>query len=149
MPRLSHNKIYRFLEIIPGALVWGTLFGSIVLSYFAPLIAIYIIILFDLYWLVKAVYWLVYLFGSYRNYRRDTRINWFEKLKQEKIISSDNANSSLEDLYHLIFLPTYKEPFNVLDTTFNALIKSNYPTEKMMIALGVEEWDKEKGTDLP
>ena len=145
MPRLSHNKIYRFLEMMPAILVWGSLIGSIFLSYYKPLIAIYIIILFDLYWLIKAVYWLIYLFGSYRNYRRDTQIDWFSKLKQEDPISKDNVQSHWQDMHHLIFLPTYKESFEVLNTTFKGLVEGNYPTEKMMIAIGVEEWDKENG----
>jgi len=145
MPRLSSNPIYRLLETIPALLVWGTLIGSIILSFFAPLIAIYIIILFDLYWLIKVVYWLVYLFISYKNYSRVIKINWLQKLKQEDPISRDKANSHWNDLYHLIFLPTYKESFEVLNTTFKGLINANYPSEKMMIALGVEERDKENG----
>jgi hypothetical protein len=148
MPRLSNNKIYRFLETIPAILVWGSLIGSIVLSYYAPLTAIYIIILFDLYWLIKALYWLVYLFGSYKKYRRDTKIDWFKTLNKENPISKDGANSRWEDIHHLVFLPTYKESFEVLDTTFKALVESSYPTDKMMIALGVEEWDKENGLKI-
>ena len=148
MPRLSHLKMYRFLEMIPAILVWGSLIGAILLSYFRPLIVIYIIILFDLYWLIKAIYWLVYLFGSYKKYRKDTRINWLVKLKAEDPVSHDNMQSHWQDMYHIIFLPTYKEPFEVLDTTFKGLINSNYPTDKMMIALGVEEWDKENGLEI-
>ena len=95
MPRLSNNKIYRFLETIPAILVWGSLIGSIVLSYYAPLTAIYIIILFDLYWLIKALYWLVYLFGSYKKYRRDTKIDWFKTLNKENPISKEQIIENL------------------------------------------------------
>ncbi|MBI2637169.1 MAG: hypothetical protein HYW81_03175, partial [Parcubacteria group bacterium] len=122
MPRLSHKPLYRFLETIPALLVWGTFAGAIVLSYFAPLIAIYLIILFDLYWLIKAIYWLVYLFNSYRNFRRDTFIDWLAKLKGENPVSRDGMQSAWNDLYHLIFLPTYQESFEVLDTTFKGLV---------------------------
>ena len=148
MPRLSHNKIYRLLEAIPATLAWGSFIGAIILSIYQPLIAIYIIILFDLYWLIKAVYWLVYLFSSYRNFRRDTKIDWLYKLKKVNPVSRDKAQSHWDELYHLIFLPTYKEPFEVLDTTFKGLIKSNYPKDRFIIALGVEERDREHGLQV-
>lgn len=143
MARLSHNKYYRLLEMIPGALVWLTFVGAIALSFFRPLAAIYLIILFDLYWLVKAIYWLVYLFSSYRHFRRDTRIDWLAKLRAENPISADGYQ--WPGIYHLIFLPTYKEPYEVLDSTFAGLVKSDYPAEKFMIALGVEERDRANG----
>ncbi len=145
MPRLSHNYLYRFFEMIPAFLVWGTFVGAILLSFFRPLVAIYVIILFDLYWLIKAIYWLIYLANSYRRYKKDTKIDWFSKLKSENLVSKDGENSNWNDLYHLVFLPTYKEPFEVIDSTFKALSESNYPLEKMMIAFGIEEADKENG----
>ena len=143
MPRLSSNKCYRLLEMIPAILVWGTFIGAIILSIYAPLWAIYFIIIFDLYWLIKAIYWLVYLFSSYANYRRDVKINWLEKIKSENPKSTDGY--AWDEMYHLIFLPTYREPYEVLETTFQGLVNSHYPAEKFMIALGVEERDQENG----
>ncbi len=143
MPRLSHNRYYRLLEMIPATLVWGTFIGALALSIYAPLWAIYIIILFDLYWLIKAVYWLTFLFNSYRHYRRDTRIDWQAKLKEENPLSADNTR--WPDLYHLIFIPTYQEPFAVLETTVAALAASRYPAGRFMVALGIEEKDQANG----
>jgi len=145
MPRLSHNKIYRILETIPALTVWGSFIGAIILSFHSPLVAIYIIILFDLYWLIKAIYWLIYLFNSYRRYRIDTGIDWLQKLKTEDPRSQDGMASHWDDMYHLIFLPTFKESFNVLDSTFDALTKSNYPSGRFIIALGIEERDEKNG----
>ena len=113
MPRLSYKPLYRFLETIPAALVWGSFIGAIVLSFFKPLIAIYIIILFDLYWLIKAIYWLIYLFNSYKRFRRDTRIDWLSKLKAEDPISHDGRKSHWQDLYHIVFLPTFNRHFGI------------------------------------
>jgi len=145
MPRLSHIPAYRFLEMVPAILVWGTLIGAVVLSFVRPLWAIYIIILFDLLWLIKAVYWLVYLFNSYRHFKKDISINWLQKLKTENPVSHDGANSTWPDIRHLIFLPTYKEPYEVVETTFAGLAKSNYPLEKFMVILALEERDQANG----
>ncbi len=52
---------YRFLEVIPGALVWATFIFSIAISIIRPLWGVYFILAFDLYWLLRIVYLLVYM----------------------------------------------------------------------------------------
>ena len=136
MPELSQKPQYRALEIIPGFLVWATFVFAIILSLFKPLWAIYIIILFDFYWLVKAVYWIVYLFYSYTVYRRESKINWLERVTEIP---------QWQRIRHLVVLPTYKEPLEVLITTFESLSEADYPLDKIMAVIGVEERDKENG----
>ncbi|MEK9180899.1 MAG: hypothetical protein AAB871_01555, partial [Patescibacteria group bacterium] len=46
---------YRFLETIPGLLTWGTFLSAILLSYWRPMWVAFFIIIFDLYWVLKAV----------------------------------------------------------------------------------------------
>lgn len=46
----------RFWEIIPGALAWITLLGFFFLSWRLPAAVVFIIILYDLYWLLKVIY---------------------------------------------------------------------------------------------
>ena len=76
---------YRFLECIPGILVWLTFVISLILSIVAPLWAVVMIILFDLYWLIKVCYWLVYLFASFKKYHQSQKINWMQKKDQKNI----------------------------------------------------------------
>ncbi|PKL72656.1 hypothetical protein CVV26_00075 [Candidatus Kuenenbacteria bacterium HGW-Kuenenbacteria-1] len=125
---------YRFLEIIPGALTWTTFFVAIIISFIQPIWAIYFIIVFDLYWFFRILYFLVYVFISWRRFRKDIKINWFKKVQ----IISD-----WEKILHLIFLPSYKEGIEVFKTTFENLIKINYPLNKFIIILTGEERDKE------
>lgn len=139
MPELSKYPRYRLLEMIPGSLVWITLIGAVVLSFIRPLWAIYIIIVFDFYWLVKVLYWLVYLFHSYRVFKRESRVDWLGKVEQIK---------DWGRIRHLIVLPTYKEPLDVLLTTFDGLAHTQYPLDRMMIVIGVEERDKENGVKV-
>ncbi|MFA6529689.1 MAG: hypothetical protein WCT09_02340 [Patescibacteria group bacterium] len=51
------RKIYRILEIFPGAFSIGTLVGLAVLSYFNPVLVAYLIIAFDVYWLLLVITW--------------------------------------------------------------------------------------------
>ena len=41
--------LYRFLEMLPGTLAWGTILGAIILSYFTPTLMAFFIIAFCSY----------------------------------------------------------------------------------------------------
>src|SRR3989344_4207885 len=110
----------RLFQIIPGALIWVTIVASIVLSFVYPTPVVYFIILFDLYWLVKVFYFSFYLIMGWLRLRSSEKIVWKEKLEQI-------TDKNYLDYYPLIFLPTYKEEYNVLDETFTSLLVTNYP----------------------
>ena len=129
------TKFYRFLEILPGVLIWSTLVGAVVLSFTKPLIALVLIVLFDLYWLFRVVYFVFYLSISWRRFRSALQVDWFLKLKE--LPHWDN-------LYHLIFLPTYKEDIEVLRMTFKSLAQAVYPKDKMIVVFAGEERDQER-----
>jgi hypothetical protein len=131
----SDRTKYRILEIIPGTFVWLTFIGAIIFSFLKPLWVIYFVIAFCVYWLLRVFYFIFYLIISWKRFRQDIKIDWFEKLK--KI-------NDWEKYYHLIVLPTYQEPVEILRTTFQSLIASKYPPEKMIVVLAGEERDKER-----
>lgn len=131
---------YRILEIIPGFLVWITFILVISLSFIRPLWAIYFIIAFDLYWLLRILYMLVYLLTSWGRFRRDIKIDWLEKLK--------SSGNNYRDYFHLVFLPTYKEPYNVVEKPFEALVNSNYDLDRFIVVLAGEQRDEENFLDI-
>ncbi len=133
-PTFSDRAFYRTFEIIPGALTWLTFILAIVISFIKPLWAVYFIIVFDFYWLIRVLYLLLYLLVSYIRYQKAIKINWLEKCEKIK---------GATDFYHLVFLPTYKEGIEVYDSTLSALEKSNYPLKKLFIVLAGEERDQE------
>jgi hypothetical protein len=63
--------------------------------------------------------------------KENLKINWFEKLKEEKL--------NWEGIYHLILLPTYKEPFEVIQSSLQSIAEANYPKEKIFVVLALEE----------
>lgn len=74
-------RVYRALEILPGVLTWGTFAGAVVFSYTAPAwVAVYII-LFDLYWVLKAVNTAMHLLSSFSKLKLHARHNWLERLE--------------------------------------------------------------------
>ncbi|MBI4599380.1 glycosyltransferase family 2 protein [Candidatus Uhrbacteria bacterium] len=128
----GHNRLF---EMIPGALVWFTFLGAIALSFARPLWAIYAVILFDLYWLFRVVYFIIFVVFSWNEYRRSLRIDWLSRLSREK--------ADWEKIYHLVFLPMVDEPLSIVRGTCEALCATNYPNDKFIVVLAGEERAKE------
>lgn len=130
-------KAYRMLETVPGGLVWLTLAVAVVLSFTAPIAAIYFIIIFDLFWLFRVCYFVIFLLASWRRYRRDIRVDWATRV---------SALPRLVEIYHLVFLPTYKEDIEIVRTTLRSLVASSYPgkKERFILVHAGEEGDKER-----
>jgi hypothetical protein len=124
----------RALEFIPATLVWGTLVIAIALSFIRPIWAIYFIIVFDLLWLFRVLYFVTYLFIAWIRFRRATRIDWLGKVR---------TLQKWERIRQVVFFPTYKEPYEVIRGTFRSLLASTYPAEKCIVVLGGEARDKE------
>jgi len=122
----------RIFEMLPGVLAWSTILLMFVLSWLVPVWVAIFIILFDIYWLLKTVYLSFYLRATFKKMRENLKIDWLEKLKSM-------VNSQWSSVYHLIILPMYKEPYEVVKETFESLSKANYPKDKFIVVLAIEE----------
>lgn len=126
---LNERQSYRLLEIAPGAAVWLTLAAAVLLSWVKPLAAIIFILLFDLYWLVRVVYVLVYVVIAWRRFRRAMAVNWRAKLESDE---------GWSQVWHLVIIPTAKEGPDVLATTFESLARVDYPLNRLIVVLATE-----------
>ncbi|MBU0964222.1 glycosyltransferase family 2 protein, partial [Patescibacteria group bacterium] len=134
IPKVSDYRKYRILEMIPGFLVWGTFILAVAFSFILPLGVIYFIIAFDIYWLLRILYMSFFMMISYYRYRRTIKINWLPKV---------SALENWTSYYHVIFFPTYKEPYAVLEGSLSALANNHYPLDKFIVILAGEEKDKQ------
>lgn len=132
----SHNDLegrdrmlYRFLEMVPGLLSWGTLAFVVVLSWAAPILAAVFIIVFDVYWLVKSVYLSIHLRSAWKRMRRYIEIDWEARIQRLK----------WDGLRQLVILPMYKEDYDVVSETFEALLRTKWPKDRMIVVLATEE----------
>lgn len=132
--------MHRFFEILPGALAWITLLLIVALSWGLPTAVSVFIILFDIYWLLKTVYMSFHLRSTYVAMRKNLKTNWLEKLKT--IPSPEPPTSQLPttwtDIYHLVIFPFFDEPYEVIRESFESLVRSNYPSEKILVVLATE-----------
>lgn len=124
------RRVYRLLEMIPGTISLGTLVGVVVFSYFRPVWTSIFIILFCFYYLFKIIFLAIHQIVSYFQMQKALKTDWLAKIKKIK---------KWNDVYHLIVLPTYKEGIEVIEETLEALLNSYYPTNRMIVVLGIEE----------
>lgn len=132
---LSDKKdrfLFRFLEIMPGLLSWGTLILLIFLSWKRPVWVAFFIIAFDIYWFLKIIFLTFYQRISYQKMKENLKIDWLKKI-------DELPATNWKEIYHLIILPFYRENLEVIRSTFQALIESKYPLDKIIVVLGVEE----------
>lgn len=134
--------MYRFFEILPGTLTWVTLIGMVVLSWKLPVAVAIFIILFDLYFLLKAVYLSFHLRATYGQLKKNLKTDWRAKLNEleaQKHGYGALGISSWNDVYHLVIMPLSTEPYEVVKESFESLLNNDYPKEKFILVLSREE----------
>ena len=113
------RRLYRILEVFPGFLAWSTLAVVVLVSFKAPVFATFFIILFDIYWLIKTIYLSVLTRSSFLKMRHNLKVDWTNRL------ASVPENPKLqgigaENIFNLIILPAYKEPYSIVRDSLNA-----------------------------
>ncbi len=133
--------LYRGLEMIQGGLTWITLVAAVAISFISPITAVLIIFIFDLYWLFKLVIFLLFMVIAWSRYRRDQNRDWSADLA--KTFPDTHTN-----IIHVILLPFWKEPYEVLRHTVKALSDSRYDLKRMIVVLPGEERNADHCRDI-
>lgn len=126
--RGGDRRLYRILEIIPGAAAWISLIGIILASMYAPFFAAYFIIAFSIYWVLKTIFLSYHVRYNWKRLKHHMELDW-QRLVQR---------FTYDEYYHLIILPFYKEPDDVLDGTLRGLSEAAYDHSKLLIVLAAE-----------
>ena len=126
--------LYRLFEIIPGAISLGTLGGVFVFSWLVPSWVSIFIICFCFYYLLRIFYFSAHQIMGYIRLKQHLKENWLKKLK----------GLPWKKMHHLVILPTYKEGREIIQESLESLLYSDYPKEKLIVVLAVEERAGEK-----
>lgn len=135
----SDKRLYRFFEIVPGALMWATLLGTALMSWLAPIWASLFIIAFDIYWLLKTLFLSLHLRYSFGQMRKNLKTNWLSELNNIKTYPEELNLPHWSDIRHLVIIPFWHEGYNVIKGGLDSILKSNYDSKKIFIVLGREE----------
>ncbi len=129
--------LYRILEIFPGALSWSVLLLAVILAYFFPLWTAGFITAFAVYWFFRSVYFSIHLGVGYRITKKNEARDWISELNE---LSSRNVSvEHWSDIYHLVIIPTYRESEHILKDTLSSIGTNDYPSERMIVVLAMEE----------
>lgn len=160
------TKVYRFFEMVPAILSYGTVIVLIVLSIFNPLLAaIYLLILITTV-LVKAVGIAVHTITGRRRLLKAQAIDWRARLEQledpvrsykEEVTSpseeysvrihqrnlkrlADNPDRfpKPSSIYNAVIVATYNESYDVLQPTIQSLADTTYDSSRMVVVLAYE-----------
>ncbi|MCL5006601.1 MAG: glycosyltransferase family 2 protein [Patescibacteria group bacterium] len=126
-------KAQRFWEIFPAALAIITILTYVAFSRFLPSYAAIFVIIFDTYWLLKTVYFYFHLQSTEKELRKNIKTDWLKKLRIDP-----RTAERWGEIYHLIILPMYKEPLEIVEESFERLLQADYPKEKMLVVLAEE-----------
>ncbi len=121
--------IYRVLEVLPGLVSWTTLVGVVLLSIYAPFLAAYFIIAFAFYWVLKTAFLSYHLRYNWKRLRNNLQVDWTQMLQ----------GHDYRDIRHLVILPCYKEPIEIIESTISALAKTKTNTKNILVVLALEE----------
>jgi len=126
----KERLLYRFFEMIPGIMSLGTLLGVFIFSYFIPAAVAIFVICFCFYYLFRIFYFSLHQIIGYFRIKNHMKTDWLKKLRKIP---------KWKDIYHLVILPTYKEDKKIIEESIEAILKSSYPKEKIIIVLAIEQ----------
>lgn len=126
----------RFWEVLPGLLTWTTILGLLVFSFISPKTVATIVMIYSIYWLIRVFIMTSFLATGFLRYRREIKVDWLTRLKKD-------FPSNWNELYHLAIVPSYKEDISILRHTLDAIRRSKYPHDRMIVVIAFEEREKE------
>ncbi len=162
----KRTKAYRFFEMMPAILSYGTIILLITLSFLSPLLAAIYLLILIITLLVKAVGIAAHTIGGHRRLKKAQSIDWSERLRQledpaksyEKLkghakefstkvhehnLARMAATPALfpkpSVIYNAVIIATYNESYEVLEPTIRSLIDTTYDNKHLIVVLAYEE----------
>ena len=132
----------RLFEAAPGLATWILLLAPawipIVFGLSGALFVAVAVLIFDVYWLLRSVTVITGVLSTYRKMRRDMATDWLARCR------ADEGNGDVHPLsyFHLSLIPTYKEPYHVLEKTLQAIVDAAYPADKKLVGIITRETDE-------
>lgn len=128
----------RLLEILPGALTWTLITAPMLGSlFFAQQIAVAIVLL-DAYWLLRSFVVVFNIVRTFLALRTAQRVDWWARCLALPVSEPD---LDPRGIFQLALIPTYTEPYEVLEATVQAIAETHYPDDRKIVAVITRESD--------
>ena len=167
IPQGKRTKLYRFLEILPGAISYSAIILLFLLSWLDPVLgAIYLFILISIT-LVKAISVAYRTIQGYEVVKRACRVDWRRRMEDlstphesyERLRDDNNKSYHFDQhienlkmiaamskeypdptkIYHIVIMTAYNESFEVLSPSIESVQNSTFPKDHIIFVLAYEE----------
>lgn len=167
IPQGRRTKLYRFFEILPGAISYGAIILLFVLSWLDPILGTIYLFILIASTLVKAIGVAYRTVQGYEVIKRAGRVDWRGRINDlsnphaayERIRDDDNKsyhfNEHVENLkimaamgkdypnpdkiYHAIIMTAYDEGEEILGPSIEAVNDTTFPNDHIIFVLAYEE----------
>ena len=133
----SSRFLHRCLEILPGAVSWTLILFPVWATLFIPNGVVYVayfILIFDIYWMYKSVSLAITAIISHIKIKSAENLDWLAEVKKLP---------DWEKVHHIILIPTYKEPLEMLERTLTKLAQQEFPLERVCVVPAFEQREAE------
>ncbi|MGE5308728.1 MAG: glycosyltransferase family 2 protein [Deltaproteobacteria bacterium] len=131
--KTQKDRVFRFLEMVPGGVSWFFIIALIVLAVFRPVVSAVLIIIFEFYWIIRTLYLTILLLMAHRRLQKEKDRNWLRMAERHK---------GFDGVYQLVLFPVYKEGLEILRPSLQALKESHYPLNRIIAVVSFEERHK-------
>jgi cellulose synthase/poly-beta-1,6-N-acetylglucosamine synthase-like glycosyltransferase len=131
----NEHKIHRLLEILPGLFSWNIILFPYWGVFVIPSVVAYFVLAYNIYWFYQSLQIALTSVVSHLRIQAAMAYDWLDDFK---------SFPDAKKLLHLIIIPTYKEPLNILERTFKSLAKQTMPKKQMVVVLAMEKKEPQK-----
>lgn len=167
IPQGRRSRLYRFFEILPGAVSYGAIILLFVLSWLDPVAGSIYLFIIIASTLVKAIGVAYRTVQGYEVIKRAERVDWRRRMEDlanphdayERLRDDDNKSyhfgehlenlkfmasmsgeyPSPEHIYHAIIITAYNESLEILEPSIEAINRSTFPNDHIIVVLAYEE----------
>jgi cellulose synthase/poly-beta-1,6-N-acetylglucosamine synthase-like glycosyltransferase len=167
IPLKNRSKAYRFFEMVPGIISWGSIILLVVLSLINPLFAGIYVLLVIVTLLIKAGGIAFHTLAGSRRLEKAQKVDWHARLMDlanpKKSYERIHANPSRElgqkqhaenlrlmaaapesypkpsDVYHAVIIATYNEAYEVLQPTIESVVNGTFDPKQIILVIAYEE----------
>ena len=122
----------RALEVLTGVLTWALVTSPIWGALFAPGQLVFFLLVFNAYWLYKSANMAVSALLGYRRLVEGQKTDWLGACRRLR---------GWKKVQHLVIIPTYREPAEVLEVMLDHLATQDFPRQNLWVVLAFEERD--------
>lgn len=167
IPLKNRSRAYRFFEMVPGIISWGSIILLVVLSLINPLFAGIYVLLVIVTLLIKATGIAFHTLAGSRRLEKAQKVDWHSRLMDlsdpKDSYERIHANPSRElgqkqhaenlrlmaaapesypkpsDIYHAVIIATYNEAYEVLQPTIESVVNGTFNPKQLILVIAYEE----------